>query len=795
MGRIYINDDWKFTSEFTEEFLKGEIDEYSLQSIRLPHTCRELPFHYFNEEDYQMVCGYQKVIYVPKQWQRKKVLLTIDGAAHYAQVYVNGVKCGEHYSGYTSFTLDISDYLEYEADNVLTIQLDSRESLNIPPFGFVVDYLTYGGIYRDVYLEIKTPTYIENLFVKPEISGKIVSEVTLKGTSYDGMSVRQFVRFLGERKILAQSEVTGEHLILEGVVDHVMLWDVENPVLYTVETELVCGDKVLDTYTVKTGFRKAEFKEDGFYLNGNKLKIRGLNRHQSYPYVGYAMPQSMQELDADILKEELGLNAVRTSHYPQSHYFIDRCDEIGLLVFTEIPGWQHIGDEQWKEQAIKNVEEMVLQYRNHPSIILWGVRINESADDEKFYTRTNELAHQLDPTRQTGGVRCIKKSQLLEDVYTYNEFVHDGIAPGCEPKKKITSDKKKAYLVTEYNGHMFPTKSFDCEEHRVEHALRHARVLDSVASHDDICGSFGWCMADYNTHKDFGSGDKICYHGVLDMFRNHKLAAEVYACQQEKETILEVGSSMDIGEHPASCRGKVWVFSNADSVRMYKNDRFLKEYIPKNEEFSHLKASPILIDDYIGTALLENEKYSKRKSRLITDTLNYIALHGYTRFTPKLIWLAFRCMVLHYMRMDEIVSLYTKYIGDWGGSSTEYRFEAIKDGKVVKTVAKTPMKNAKLKAQASSTTLIERNSYDVALVRIQAVDEFDNILYFCGEPLEIIVEGPIEVIGPNIISLKGGQAGVYVKSTGESGTALLKIYNPQLGEKEIRFEAQVERVV
>ena len=123
------------------------------------------------------------------------------------------------------------------------------------------------------------------------------------------------------------------------------------------------------------------------------------------------------------MKKELGLNAVRTSHYPQSQYFIDRCDEIGLLIFTEIPGWQHIGDEEWKNQTVKNVEEMILQYRNHPSIILWGVRINESVDDEELYTRTNALAHKLDPTRQTGGVRCIKKSQLLEDVYTYNEFV------------------------------------------------------------------------------------------------------------------------------------------------------------------------------------------------------------------------------------------------------------------------------------------------------------------------------------------------------------------------------------
>lgn len=132
------------------------------------------------------------------------------------------------------------------------------------------------------------------------------------------------------------------------------------------------------------GFRQAVFQKDGFYLNGHKLRIRGLNRHQSYPYVGYAMPASIQRMDAEVLKKELGLNAVRTSHYPQSQEFINRCDELGLMVFTEIPGWQHIGDEAWKAQAVENVKDMVIQYRNHPSIILWGVRINESQDDDEF---------------------------------------------------------------------------------------------------------------------------------------------------------------------------------------------------------------------------------------------------------------------------------------------------------------------------------------------------------------------------------------------------------------------------
>lgn len=141
------------------------------------------------------------------------------------------------------------------------------------------------------------------------------------------------------------------------------------------------------------------------------------------------------EWDADILKNELKLNAVRTSHYPQSHHFLDRCDELGLLVFTEIPGWQYIGDQEWQDQAVRNTEDMVVQYRNHPSIILWGVRINESEDDDAFYQRTNEAAHRLDPMRQTSGVRYLQKSSLLEDVYAFNDFSHEGNNRGCRKKR------------------------------------------------------------------------------------------------------------------------------------------------------------------------------------------------------------------------------------------------------------------------------------------------------------------------------------------------------------------------
>ena len=532
---------------------------------------------------------------------------------------------------------------------------------------------------------------------------------------------------------------------------------------------------MVDEKTVTIGFRQAVFQEDGFYLNGRKVKLRGLNRHQSYPYVGYAMPESMQKLDADILKEELGLNAVRTSHYPQSHYFYDRCDEIGLLVFTEIPGWQHIGDAAWKDQAVENVKDMVRQYRNHTSIILWGVRINESIDDDEFYRRTNAAAHELDPSRQTGGVRAHAKSSLLEDVYTYNDFIHDGKARGCQPKRKVTSDKKKPYLISEYNGHMYPTKSFDCEEHRSEHALRHVRVLDAVAKEQDICGSFGWCMFDYNTHKDFGGGDRICYHGVMDMFRNPKLAADVYACQQEKKPVLSVSSSMDIGEHPGCNRGDVYLYTNADSVRMYKNDRFIKEYQKEQSPYKNLTHGPVIIDDLIGDLLKEQEHMSLAQEKEVKHVLNAVGRFGFSGL-PKSVYLsALKLLLVYHMKVQDVVELYNRYIGDWGGTSTSYRFEAVKNGAVVKTIRKEPMHGVHLKTQADHTILQEKSTYDVAAIRIAACDENGNVLPFYQEPLVISVDGPLEVIGSKIISLKGGMGGTYIKTTGESGHAKLKI--------------------
>ena len=800
--KIAFNDGWEFTEQWTDGYPEGEASQGS-QTVRLPHTVRETPYDYFDESVYQMISGYRKVLNVPEEWSGKTLLLTFGAVAHCADVYVNGIHAAQHRTGYTAFTVDLTPYV-HEGENLIAVRCDSNETLNTPPFGFVIDYMTYGGIYREVTLEIKEACRLEDVFLKPECGGAdgvLKTEVILGGEAVPGLYLHQQV-FDAEGKTLINraEEVSG---LTAGTAPYykqprtayqlsvkmtgIRRWSTEDPYLYEVRTELLLNGQICDEKTYRIGFREAEFRKDGFYLNGKKLKIRGLDRHQSYPYVGYAMPASQQELDAKILKEELSLNAVRTSHYPQSHAFIGKCDELGILVFTEIPGWQHIGNEDWKDQAVENVREMVIQYRNHPSIVLWGVRINESPDDDPFYVRTNAAAHELDPTRQTGGVRNFKKSHFLEDVYTYNDFVHSGNNRGCTRKAEVTSDMEKGYLVTEYNGHMYPTKAVDSELHRTEHLLRHARVLDAINGEDDIAGSFGWCFADYNTHRDFGSGDRICYHGVMDMYRNPKPAASVYAAFGNGEPVLEISSSMDIGEHPASAVGEMYFVTNTDSVKMYKNGVFIREYTPADSKFRNLPHGPVAISDYVGTQMKDAEGMEGKQAQYVTDLLNYSAVHGWEHLPPAILAKAAVLVTRYRMSFQDAYNLYGKYIGNWGTRNTTYRFDGIRGGEVVCSVVKSSTDKVHLEIRADHTELTEGETYDVACMRLCVKDQNGNVCHFYNDAVNVEIEGPGTIIGPKTAAIRGGYGGTYVKTEGEEGEITVTLSNEQLGTAQIRF--------
>lgn len=795
----HLNFDWEFCPKFDKTMISGDKNEYIFERVNIPHTSVEIPYNNFDENIYQIDCCYRKKFYISKDMINRYAWLHFDGVMAYAKIFVNGEFVGEHKGGYTPFKLDITKALKYGQENLLVIYVDSHEREEIPPFGFVVDYLTYGGIYREVRIAYVNEIAIANCHIKTKnvLEDKKLLDLELYIENYktktDTLEIAFTILYKNSicheftKTVELKGEYSEKYNIVKSV-ENVDLWDINNPNLYHLNIRVSHEEKILDEKTIRFGFREIAYENDGLYLNGEKIKLRGLNRHQSFPYVGYAMPKSAQYKDAEILKYSLGVNTVRLSHYPQSNHFMDRCDEVGLLVFDEIPGWQNIGDsEEWRNLAKENVREMIMKDWNHPSVFIWGVRINESKDCEELYLETNAIAHALDETRPTGGVRYLEGSQLLEDVYTFNDFSHTGMNKGLKDRKKVTK-KEVPYLVTEHNGHMFPTKKYDSEPHRIDQAKRHLNVLEAMYKNNDISGAIGWCMFDYNTHEDFGSGDKICYHGVMDMFRIEKYAAYVYSSMQDQEPVMYVANSMDIGDFPAGIVGDTYIFTNCDYVNVYKNDLFIGKFYPAKELYPSVPHPPVIVDNYIGNQIHDNEPFNDRDANFIKNSFIKISKLGEAGITLVDKAKMGLILVKYKLSFSDVYQLYGKYMSNWGDSATTYKFEGYINEKCVLTVNKSQLGDVHMKVSPDTNILVEAETYDVTRIVVNIEDNNSKPLFYSNESVFLSVEGPIEIIGPKHIPLIGGSSAFWVKSTGLAGHAKVIIASERYGEEKILID-------
>ncbi len=720
---LALNDGWLYAPEQLDD----TAPDSRFEPVTLPHTNVVLPYHNFDNAEYQFISTYRRRFTPPDLAPGQRLFVDFEGAMIASTVYLNGTRLGEYRGGFTPFSFDLTDHL-IPGENLLTVHLDSRERTDIPPYGFVVDYLTFGGIYREVALRVVDACYMADVFVHTADvltdQPRVVVETTVRNTSGAACNLVLLAEVLdtnGARIAHVETPVaapTGDSVTRQEIAlqrGDVRLWTLDDPALYTLRASLHDAGAALDCVDTRFGFREARFEPDGFYLNGARLPLIGLNRHQTYPYIGAAAPARLQRRDAEIIKWELGCNIVRTSHYPQSRHFLDRCDEIGLLVFEEIPGWQHIGDEDWKQLSLDYVRAMIVRDRSRPAIVLWGVRINESGDDEAFYRATNALAHELDPTRQTGGVRYIWESQFLEDVFTFNDF---GI-PLREPNHT-------PYLITEFGGHTFPTKTFDGEERAVEHALRHARVQNQQLGMAGVSGAIGWCAFDYNTHQEFGSGDRICYHGVMDIFRLPKYAAAFYASQMDptRRVVLQAATVWSMGDRSGGGVDPLVVFSNCDSLEVFVGDERIGRFLPDRDTFPHLPHAPYVI------ALLEQHI---TWGRAMAD----LRLVGYVGDQPV----------------------------------AEQRIAA--DG----------LPHA-LELVADDATL-DADGRDMTRVAFRIVDRFGNRLPYAHQVVTLTVDGPAELIGENPFALAGGQGAVYLRAGTTPGEVRVRATTPRLPAAEV----------
>jgi len=723
-----LNQKWLYSDRVVANGTGATFDDRGLQRVTIPHTNKMLPWHGFDDKDYQFVSLYRRHFQLPPALTGRRVFIDFGGVMTAATVFLNGRRLGEFLGGYSQFSFELTQHLNWRGDNLIAVLVDSTERKDIPPFGGEIDYLTFGGIYRDVELRVVPQTFIENVFARPVdvLSKDRRTEVRCFLDNNDAATSRRKlkVELLDGPRVVdakdadvppnsARTEVTLTNL------QSIELWNLDRPKLYDVRTSLFENDIKIDEFKTRIGFREAQFTPEGFHLNGKHIKLRGLNRHQTYPSVGQAMPARVQRRDAWILRKELKCNIVRTSHYPQSPHFLDGCDEYGLLVLEEIPGWQHIGDAQWKDRSVDYVERMIRRDWNHPSIILWGVRVNESRDDHDFYTRTNQVAHALDDSRPTGGIRYMYNSEFLEDVFTMNDFQ----IPLRPPNQKL-------YLNTEFIGHMYPTKRNDNVERLTEHAMRHARVHNQLASDKQYAGGIGWCAFDYNTHSNFCSSDRVCYHGVSDIFRIPKPAAGFYKsqCDPSEEIVLEPAFDWSRGDRNESFNIAM-VSSNCEHLRIYIGNNLIADVGPDRQNFPHLRYPPFVTNLRAG-------------------------------------------------------------IGKgWG----DLRLEGYIDGKqvITKTLSGRGA-DRELHVQPDDRELIG-DGIDATRIVLKVTDEFGAVRPLANAAIGLNITGPGEIVGENPFSLFGGVGAVWVKARQGAGVIRLTARHPRLGEKNVEIVVKSHR--
>lgn len=587
-----LNNDWLYMPKNLENGELTALDESAFERVQLPHANIILKRH--KGEDfltdigsYRFVSWYRRHFRLTREQSMGRVSMEFEGVATVAAVYVNGKLAGEHKGGYTGFELDITELLNPAGeDNLIAVRVDSRRRPDVPPEGGNVDYCVFGGIVRNVRLHVYDSLNISDIFVTTPTISSGCSDAHIAAIVSNQSATDRTVSLVAKVKdsdgnicssasedITVEAGDSVEKTVICPGFDGARLWDTDSPNLYSAELTIYENGVETDSRTESFGYRYYSFSESEneskFHLNGRKLVIMGINRHEQWPWIGRAVNDNLQAADADLIKKS-GINTVRCSHYPQSKAFLRRCDEVGLLVFEEAPGWQHIGDEAWQDIYLENVKEMILRDRNHPSIITWGVRVNESFDNHELYERSNKLARSLDSSRPTHGVRMAEtyqSSEYQEDIFCANYSYPE--------KPRFTP-----FVITEHSwdwtsGDGFPWAT---DSKAVEFIRSFAEPMNYYYSNPLCAGGIGWSMFDYNNEVNYTRTGHVFYSGLYDIFRFEKPVANLYKAQ------------VPASEHPMVYIANYWtegsprditILTNCDEVELYVNGRLAGKALPE----------------------------------------------------------------------------------------------------------------------------------------------------------------------------------------------------------------------
>jgi beta-galactosidase len=468
-SKTNINLDWNYLDNDAKNI--SEINNSkSWVGINLPHS--------WNSQDAtDNVPGYRR----SASWYKKNLVIpAIDGNKLYelyfegsnvtTKVYVNGSEVGGHIGGYIGFTIDITKFIN-AGNNEVLVRVDNSYNIEIIP-SQKSDFFIYGGITRDVFLLSIAKNHLDNIKITtPKVSEKSASLVVvasvknvenLEGFSYSAQLISPNGKVVAIKKGVMVGEST---TITFNEIKNPQLWDINAPNLYTVSVSLLDNGKVTDKIEDKVGFRWFEFKENGpFYLNGKRVLIRGTHRHEEHAGLGAAMSNEQHRKDMESIKE-MGANFVRLAHYPQDPEIYKACDELGLLVWDELPWCRGgLGNDVWQTTTKKLLSEMINQNFNHPSIIIWSLGnemnwlpdfpdVDNTTKTNVFLTELNDIAHKLDPSRKTA-IRKYEEGSKIVDVFSPS--IWSGWYSGSYKSYKKAVDKYKLdykhFIHAEYGG-------------------------------------------------------------------------------------------------------------------------------------------------------------------------------------------------------------------------------------------------------------------------------------------------------------------------------------------------------
>ena len=522
---INFNRGWLYNNTNSAAFSQSSYSDGNWAPVCIPHTNKLLKHAYFNGgtiytaagAEYGFTSWYRKHYTPLASYTGRRFLLEFEGVATACTVYVNGTNVGTHNGAFTPFTLDITSHINTGVDNVIAVEVDASRQSSVPPEGGNMDFCVFGGIVRNVNLIVAPPMYtIFNWTYVPQCSSStclpsniINSQAKIVNTAAVSKTCTVITSIVDkDSNVVATGIATGtiaahDTALLTCKTSPIPTphyWYPDTPYLYTVYTQVLDGSTYVDEFKDRTGFRSIYFGKTAtdpwFYINGQKIKMRGANRHETYAYIGRAAAPRLQRKDADILKYDLGCNTVRCSHYPQAPDFIKRCDEIGLMLIQEVPGWSYLPTTStWLAALMQDLKDMIYRDRNHPSVVSFGVRINESNDNDAVYGPMNDTARAIDPSRPTHGVRRggnTSTASFLEDIYTRN--FADAAATGG-PYPWFTSETVGHNAGLTGLGLARSWSTDDTQFTSINMYVTEQNNLYSTASY--IVGKLAWCAFDY----------------------------------------------------------------------------------------------------------------------------------------------------------------------------------------------------------------------------------------------------------------------------------------------------------